>query len=88
MVKLGVGILIMALVLGVAAVGALRGEPVDASGLVSAPEVAAPLAAQIPQEPAPPVGPQQVAPEDSDGKPFMALASTRLRRWALQAGSG
>jgi hypothetical protein len=49
MVKLGVGILIMALVLGVAAVGALRGEPVDASGLVSAPEVAAPLAAQIPQ---------------------------------------
>ncbi len=73
MVKLGVGILIMALVLGVVAVGALRGEPVDASGLVSASEVVAPLAAQIPQEPVPPVAPQQVVPEDSDGNPFIGV---------------
>ena len=73
MVKLGVGVLIMALVLGVAAVGALRGESVDASGLVSVPEIVAPLAAQIPQEPAPPVAPQQVIPEDSDGKPFIGV---------------
>jgi hypothetical protein len=73
MVKLGVAVLIMALVLGVAAVGALRGEPVDASGLVSTPDVAAPSAAQIPQEPAPPIAPQQVVPEDSDSKPFIGV---------------
>ena len=73
MVKLGVGVLIMALVLGVAEVGALRGESVDASGLVSVPAVSAPLAEQIPQETAPPVAPQQVVPEDSDGKPFIGV---------------
>ncbi len=59
MVKLGVGILITAAVLGVAAVGALRGEPVDASSLATTPETAA--------------ASQQVPPEDPDDKPFIGI---------------
>jgi hypothetical protein len=74
MVKLGVGILITAVVLGVAAVWALRGESVDASGLAVVPEVAAPLTVQIPQEPQPPVAPQQVAPVDPDARPFIGVS--------------
>jgi hypothetical protein len=74
MVKLGVGILITAAVLGVAAVGALRGEPVDASSLATTPDAVAPLAVQTPQESEPPVAPQEAAPEEPDGRPFIGVA--------------
>lgn len=74
MVKLGVGILITAAVLGVAAVGALRGEPVDASSLATTLEAAAPLALQTPQEPAPPAAPQQVVPDEPDARPFIGVS--------------
>ena len=74
MVKLGVGILITAAVLGVAAVGALRGAPVDASSLATTPEAVAPLAVQTPQESEPTAAAQEEAPEDTDGSPFMGVA--------------
>lgn len=73
MVKLVVGILITATVLGVVAVGALRGDQVDASSLPKTPETVAPFAAQTPQEPEPPAAPQQVTPEELEGKPFIGI---------------